>query len=222
MSIKLVVWDWNGTLFDDTRLVLKAANESEVPMLGLPPVTLQQMRNSYEMPIVKAYENLGVDPEFFRAKSAEISPLFHKVYEPLAAHARTRPGARGVLTHLKKRRVNCIILSNHTLEGIYFQLSRLKLTAYFEDVLANDNTNLAHHAGKQHRLEAYLADKHYRPNEVIIIGDTPEEVGISRALGLHGISISGGMCSRARLIAAKPDYLISSLKQVLTIVEELA
>lgn len=222
MSIKLIVWDWNGTLFDDTRAVLKAANESEVPMLGLPPVTLQQMRDSYEVPIIKAYENLGVDPDFFRAKSDEISPIFHKAYEPLAACARTRPGSRTVLAYMKKKRVNCIILSNHTLEGIYFQLSRLKLTTYFDDVLANDNTNLAHHAGKQHRLEAYLADKHYQTNEVIIIGDTPEEVRIGRALGLRTISISGGMASRHRLVAAKPDHLISSLKQVLTIVEELA
>lgn len=220
--IKLVVWDWNGTLFDDTRAVLKAANATEVPMLGLPPVTVEQMRESYEVPIIKAYENLGVDPQFFREKSPEISPLFHKVYEPLAAKARTRPGAAKALSALRHKGIAEIILSNHTLEGIYFQLSRLKFTEYFSDVLANDNTSSAHHAGKQHRLEMYLENKHYAPNEVAIIGDTPEEVRIGKALGLHTISVSGGMCTRTRLVAAKPDYLISSVKQVVNVVEGIA
>ncbi len=222
MSIKLVVFDWNGTLFDDTRIVLVAANASEIPMLGLAPVTLAQMRDSYEVPIIKAYENLGVDPELFRQKSPEISPIFHKTYEPLVAKARTRPGARRLLDALKTNHAQMIILSNHTVEGIYFQLSRLKLGHYFSDILANENTNASHHTGKQHRLEAYLEKNHFEPNEVVIIGDTPEEVKIGRSLGLHTISISGGMCSRSRLVAAKPDYLVSSVKQVVNIVEGIA
>ncbi len=220
--IKLVVFDWNGTLFDDTHAVLKAANLSEVPMLGLAPVTLEQMRDSYEVPISKAYEKLGVDPVVFREKSADISPVFHKVYEPLAAKARTRPGARRLLETLRRRNINAIILSNHTMEGIYFQLSRLRLEKYFSDVLANDNTNSAHHTGKQHRLEAFLTRNKYHNSDVVIIGDTPEEVRIARALGIRVISISGGMASRDRLVAAKPDKLTSSINQIITAVEELA
>lgn len=222
MSIKLVVWDWNGTLFDDAQAVLKAANASEVPMLGLPPVTLEQMRDSYEVPIIKAYENLGVDPEVFKAKSAEISPMFHRAYEPLAATGRTRLGARKVLDTLKKNHITSIILSNHTMEGIYFQLTRLKLMSYFGGVLANDDSTTAHHTGKQHRLETYLEKNHYQPHDVVIVGDTPEEVKIARALGIHVVSVSGGMCSRARLIAAQPDYLVSSVKEIITTLEGIA
>lgn len=222
MSIKLVVWDWNGTLFSDHQAVLEAANATEVPMLGLPPVTLDQMRDTYEVPIIKAYEKLGVPPEVFRARSAEISPLFHRHYEPLAAKARTRPGARQVLRELKNVGITNVILSNHTMEGIYFQLSRLKLEPLFDDVLANDDTNSSHHTGKQHRLESYLGAKHYRPEEVIIIGDTPEEVHIGRSLGIHTVSISGGMCSKSRLVAAKPDILIASVLQIINAIEELA
>ncbi len=220
--IKLVVWDWNGTLFDDAQAVLKAANASEVPMLGLPPVTLEQMRDSYEVPIIKAYENLGVDPEVFKAKSAEISPMFHRAYEPIAATGRTRLGARKVLETLSKNHITSIILSNHTMEGIYFQLTRLKLGSYFSDVLANDDTVSAHHAGKQHRLEAYLERNDYQPHDVAIVGDTPEEVKIARTLGIHVIAVSGGMCSRARLVAAQPEYLVSSVKEIITTLEGIA
>ncbi|PID99487.1 hypothetical protein CSA80_01865 [Candidatus Saccharibacteria bacterium] len=220
--IKLVVWDWNGTLFDDTHAVLRAANSSEIPMLGLPHVTLEQMRSAHDVPIIKTYQNLGVDPDFFRAKSAEISPVFHKAYEPLAAKARTRRGSRATLQKLNDQNTKCIILSNHTMEGIYFQLSRLRLVRYFADVLANDSTNTSHHTGKQHRLETYLEENNHRPEEVIIVGDTTEEIRIGRALGLHTSAISGGICSRDRLAAAKPDHLVSSVEKVLSIVKESA
>lgn len=220
--IKLVVFDWNGTLFDDTKAVLEAANASEIPLLGLAPITLERMREVYEVPIIKAYENMGVDPAFFKAKSDEISPVFHKVYEPLVAKSKTRIGAHKLLKNLHNRDMHCIILSNHTMEGIYFQLTRLKLGTYFNDVLANDTFGAAHHTGKQHRIEAYLQANHYQPDEVVIVGDTPEEVRIGKALDLHTVAITGGMCSRARLVSAKPEYLVSSLNQLTGVVEQLA
>lgn len=221
MSIKLVVWDWNGTLFDDTQAVVIAANKSEVPALGLKPITVEQMRESYEVPIIRAYENLGVDPAVFTARSAEIAPIFHKIYEPLAAKARTRIGARETLRTLHRAGYTSIILSNHTVEGIYFQLTRLDLGEYFEDVLANDSLGSAHHNGKQHRLEAYLEKNAYEPSRVVIVGDTLEEIRIGSSLGIRTISVGGGICSTSRLEKAKPDYLVSSVKQVVNIVERI-
>lgn len=222
MSIRLVVFDWNGTLFDDTRAVIEAANRSEIPMLGLPPLTVTKMREVYEVPLVHAYEKLGIPASVFKERSSEIGPVFHKVYEPLAARARTRPGTRWALDRLKGSGKRMIILSNHTMEGIYFQLTRLRLGPYFEDVLANETQGSAHHTGKQHRLEQYLAKQSIDQAEIAIVGDTPEEIRIGRSLGIRTVAIHGGMCSRERLVATKPDVLVSSVKQIVTALEEFA
>lgn len=222
MSIKLVVFDWNGTLLADSMAVVQAANKSEIPMLGLKPVTLNQLRETYEVPIVHAYEKLGVSPELFREKSAETSEAFHRHYEPLAARTHTRPGTRAMLQALHSNHIQRIILSNHTMEGIFLQLDRLKLQDYFDAVLANEAIGNAHYVGKQHRLERYLATTNYQPDEVAIIGDTPEEVRIGRALGIRTIAISGGVCARHRLVSAKPDTLVASVNQILKAVEEMA
>lgn len=217
--IKLIVWDWNGTLFDDAHAVLAASNQSEIPFFGLAPLTLEEMRDIYEIPLSRAYEKLGIAPEVFRTRSPEIAPLFHKIYEPLAAKGRTRIGARDMLQKLTSQNLRCIILSNHTMEGIYLQLARLKLAPYFTDLLANNDLNESHHTGKQHRLESFLEKNEYNRSEVAIVGDTPEEVRIGRNLGLHTISITGGMCSRERLAATSPDYLAGSINQVLNILK---
>ncbi len=222
MSIKLVVWDWNGTLLDDAQITVDAVNTAVLPLLNLSPVSLDEYREVFEVPIVNNYINMGVSKEEFLEKSEQISHAFHSHYEPLAAHAHLREGAQKLLVSLKESGISSIILSNHTLEGIYLQLGRLNISELFDEVLANGDKEQVHHSGKKHRLEAFLQDSDYSPHEVVIVGDTAEEVSIGSSLGLHTIAITGGFSSRTRLVATKPDHLISSLKQVLTILEELA
>jgi phosphoglycolate phosphatase-like HAD superfamily hydrolase len=217
--IKLVVFDWNGTLLADVGIVLKVCNATEIPILGIQPISIEQLRNAYEVPHIKGYARLGVSPELFNAKAIEMSTAFQAMYEPLAAKAPTRRGVRHTLDALRRHGVKMIILSNHTVKGIRQQLNRLQISSYFSDILANDDAHTAHHTGKQHRIEGYLHKHHIKPDEVVIVGDAPEEIEIARDLGLCSISLSGGMCSRERLVAAKPDHLISSVKQIVSIVE---
>lgn len=220
--IKLVVFDWNGTLFDDTKIVLEAVNASEVKVLGIPPLTLERYRETYDAPLHRFYENLGISRETFDAKSAEIAAKFHPIYEPLAAHARTRPGTKKTLETLRKKGISCVILSNHTVEGIYLQISRLKLVDLFDAVLANGGTEEMHHTSKQHRLESYLEENDIAPSETIIVGDTVEEIRIGHNLGLRTISITGGNNSEKRLHAAQPTAIIHTVSELNDLMEELS
>lgn len=220
--IKLVVFDWNGTLFDDTKIVLEAVNASEVKVLGIPPINLKRYRDTYDVPLHRFYENLGVSRETFDAKSAEIAAKFHPIYEPLAAHARTRPGTKKTLQKLQKQGISCVILSNHTVEGIYLQLSRLKLVDLFDAVLANGGTEEMHHTSKQHRLEVYLKENAITPAETIIVGDTVEEIRIGHNLGLRAISITGGNNSERRLRDAQPTAIIHTVTELIDLMEVLS
>ncbi len=219
--ITLVVFDWNGTLFDDTQIVLKAMNESEAKILGIPPLTLERYRETYDAPLHRFYENLGISREIFDAKSAEIAATFHPIYEPLAARARTRPGTKKTLQTLKNSGIPSVILSNHTVEGIYLQLSRLQLEEQFDAVLANGGTEEMHHTSKQHRLERYLEEHSINPSEVIIVGDTVEEIRIGRNLGLRTVSITGGNNSETRLKDAQPDAIIQAVPELIDVMEEM-
>lgn len=219
--IKLVVFDWNGTLFDDTKLVLKAANASEVKLLGIPQISLAQYRENYDAPLHRFYENLGISRETFDAKSAEIAASFHPIYEPLAAHAHTRPGTKKMLQTLKNRGISSVILSNHTVEGICLQLSRLKLVDLFDAVLANGEAEEMHHTSKRHRLEQYLGEVTIDPSEVIIVGDTIEEIRIGHSLGLRIVSITGGNNSEIRLKDAQPNAIIHTVSELIDIMEEM-
>ena len=50
--IKLVVFDWNGTLFADAQAAVHGAN-ARLTFLGLEPITLKQYREAFEIPASK-------------------------------------------------------------------------------------------------------------------------------------------------------------------------
>lgn len=211
--IKMVVFDWNGTLLADISAILEGAN-MQMKALKRPPITIAKYREHHDVPLSHFYKNLGIDEAQYKANAIDMSRRFHAFYEPRVARARTRGGARQLLETLKNKNIRLVLLSNHTMEGIYLQTERLKLSHYFEAILANENIHIAHKVGKQDRLALYLQSKEIQPDQVVIVGDTVEEVRIGKNLGLKSIAITGGFNSRKRLKLAKPDVLINKLNEL--------
>lgn len=216
--IKLVVFDWNGTLFADSAAAVHGAN-ARLAFLGLPTVTLKQYREAFEMPAANTYINLGVDPELLKTNYVELAKAFHETYEERAKRVRTRSGTRQVLRYLDQHKVSKIIFSNHTVVGIEYQLRRLKIAHHFDAVLANEDILISHHKGKKHRLIEYLQATKFKPDEVLIVGDSPEEVHIGKELGLKTVALTGGFTDTKRLKATKPDVLIHKLHDLIAILE---
>jgi len=219
--IKFAVFDWNGTILSDVLATVEASNH-ELASIGRGPITLKQMREAIDMPLSTYFANLGITTEELAKNSEMMALAFHTYYEPRAARAHTRPGTRAALDELHRRGVRRFILSNHTMEGIYLQLERLKLGDHFEAVLANDVLSASYNMGKRDRLAEYLHMNKLAPGEGFIIGDTLEEIAIGRHFGLKTVAISGGHCSRERLAAGKPDVLIGSLHDLINAVEEIS
>jgi phosphoglycolate phosphatase len=218
--IKLVAFDWNGTLLADAPAIVEGVNE-ELKIFNHPPITIKEYRATYEVPISNFFQKLGISAEEIREKSQVMAEVFHGYYEPRVMKSRTRAGTRKLLMTLNQQKIDSIILSNHTLEGIYLQLERLKLGDYFSTVLANETIEGAHFKGKKARLDQYIADHDIKPTETIIVGDTTEEIYIGQELGLHTVAIGHGYHSLDRLRLAAPEFLINRLVGLLEVVDNI-
>jgi phosphoglycolate phosphatase-like HAD superfamily hydrolase len=51
------------------------------------------------------------------------------------------------------------------------------------------------------------------PGQVVIVGDTPQDVSCARALGAVAVAVLTGFSSREELAATQPDYLLDDLSQ---------
>lgn len=77
-----IVWDWNGTLFHDMEAVLGASNAA-FATIGIGPMTMQEYREQYEIPIPRFYQRLlgrmPSDAEWLR-----LDDVFHDRYLELS------------------------------------------------------------------------------------------------------------------------------------------
>lgn len=220
--IKLVAFDFNGTLIADTWPILEGVNEV-LSTFGKKPLTHKEFLEHFDVPVSIAYKKHGLDPDSIENGHQKISQIFHPFYENKAAKIRTRANARKVLKYLKKEEIKSIVFSNHTQYGVSRQLKRLGLEPYLAAVLSNPERHTALvKRSKEEKLKSYLVAKKLRPSEILIVGDTIEEVQIARNLGATVCSITHGNCSTARLKAAKPDYLINNLKEIIGIIKTLS
>ena len=58
--MKHIIWDFNGTLLNDTQLSLDVDN-NVFEKLGIPAITLDDYRNNMTMPVRDFYPAVGVD-----------------------------------------------------------------------------------------------------------------------------------------------------------------
>ncbi len=220
--IKLVAFDWNGTILSDTNAVVRA--ESEVlKHFGHPPTNLKEYHALFTIPIRSYWIAMGLDPVHFDENSAEIERIFLYHYEPEESKCRARSGAREILSWLKANEIDRVIFSNHIVPHIQKQLVRLKLEHLVDTVLARKTGERTHHHNnfKDKMLCEYVQAHNFSPQEVITVGDTIEEIEIGKKFGYHTVALTGGYQNTKRLRIAKPDHLIANLADIQKIIQNI-
>ena len=219
--IKLVAFDWNGTLLADTQTIVDCTN-LEIKSYGLKPQTIKEYRETFVIPVNLYFKNIGVNPKLLEKHSSKFAEIFHENYEELVKRCRTRKGARKLLSHIANNKMRSVIFSNHSAEKVRQQCDRLKISSFFDAILGNDHTHDAYTVkGKEKRLIDHIKRSKTRNSEVLIIGDTDEEIIIGHDMGSKTIAITNGHSTTLRLRAAKPDYLINNLEEVIGIIKKL-
>ncbi|QHP67919.1 HAD family hydrolase [Bradyrhizobium sp. LCT2] len=215
----VLVFDWNGTLLDDAHALLQTTN-AILDRFGRAPIDMKTLQEHCDVPLARLYHSLGMSEDEIATIDRDGSAMFHDAYERLASKADLREGARRVLELARQEGALSIIVSNHIVEPLRFQLKRLGINDYIDDVLAFETrTSQYKSMSKGERLRLHMQKNNLQPASTFIIGDMPVETEIGRNLGLISISITGGFVSESRLRAADPDYTINNHHELLPILQ---
>jgi phosphoglycolate phosphatase len=220
--IKLVAFDWNGTLLADTKAAFLADNEA-FKKFGRRPMSIKNYQKFFCIPIKTYWIKNGFSENHFKKHHVEINKIFCKTYEPLADICRSRTGTKVALDFLSKNKINAIIYSNHTIPDIERQLRRLHISSRFKTILARihgDRSHM-HNRGKERKLQEYVKKHKLKPFEVVSVGDTEEEIEIGKKYGFYTIAITDGYNNAARLKKHHPDFLIHNMRDLISIIKKL-
>ena len=169
-----MVWDWNGTLYDDLEIVVDSVNAS-LGLFGAPHITAEGYRDHYARPVKLFYEHvLGkvISDEEWR----QIDVHFHGVYRESLGRAGLSAGAHQAMGSLRAAGHTQSILSMWWHDELVLLTERLGVTEYMVAVEGNTadagERKAMHLARHIAALDGHLEDQ---SRDVVMIGDSLDD-----------------------------------------------
>lgn len=210
-----VIWDWNGTLFDDLHLVVEAVNRG-LATRGVGPITLDDYRDHYTRPVVDFYVRLLGRP-VDEAEWRHLDEVFHRAYAATLQHARLAPDAEEALRSAERAGVTQSLLSMFPHDELVPLVQKLGIDRYLSRI---DGLRGATGSRKVGYLEDHMAELigelpgEVRPAEVLVVGDTPDDAEAAAQVGARCVLYESGSHHRRDLEATGApvaDSLVQAL-----------
>lgn len=188
-----IIWDWNGTLWDDTWLCVEINNHM-LQRRSLPEISVDTYRNTLCFPVLDYYCQLGFNYEndpYDRLAEEFIAEYEHRRFE-----CALQEGARELIETLHARKIPQAVLSAYQHDTLLQAVDYFGLTPFFNDIIGLDDI---YAAGKVENGKKYIAGLDLASSEVLFIGDTVHDFEVAQAMGVQCVLVSGGHNSRPRL-----------------------
>ncbi len=193
---KHIIWDWNGTLLNDTWLCIEVLN-GLLKRRGRAPISQQTYRDHFNFPVIHFYAYLGFDTDL--DSFDQISREFIEDYEQRwLQECDLHPNASEVLTELTQRGITQSVLSAAKQEALDIGIPHFGLHDHFLGLVGTDNI---HAKGKVAQGRAWVEQLHGSPQDIVLIGDTVHDYEVAAAIGTDCILISHGHHHPDRLVA---------------------
>ncbi|WP_318213085.1 HAD family hydrolase [Streptomyces sp. SCL15-6] len=193
-----IVWDWNGTLFHDNDAIIGATNAAFAEF-GLTPITLEQYRALYCVPVPKFYERLmGRLPT--DAEWEVMDAAFHRYYTEHRVRCGLTEGVTELLAGWRSAGRSQSILSMYGHEELVPLVRGLGIEAHF---LRVDGRTGPSGGSKAEHMVRHLAalGSVVEPARTVVIGDAADDAVAARHAGARAVLYTGAH-SRASLVGA--------------------
>ena len=188
-----VIWDWNGTLFDDGWLCLDVMNEALIQR-ALPTLSPERYMKIFDFPVIDYYRRAGFD--FEKESFAKVGGEFMAVYNSRRHEAQLRDQATSVLARFNESGVTQSVLSAYHHDWLEEALRHFGIRDAFKQVMGLGD----HHAHSKIELgQALMKTLPYDADNIVLVGDTVHDFEVAQTLGVDCLLIPGGNHSRQKL-----------------------
>jgi len=191
-----IIWDWNGTLFNDVELCASIMNvllEQE----NLPNISIKKYKEIFTFPVIEYYKIAG---HTFERNSFEVlGKQFMVEYELLKNNCQLYTGVINTLAELKRKNIQQHLLSAYEQQSLNRILNQFNLKDYFTNVVGLDNI---YASGKAHLAKnlAGMIRSNNNDGKILLIGDTIHDYEVAKEINSDCILISHGHQDEERLL----------------------
>ncbi|WP_329037890.1 HAD hydrolase-like protein [Streptomyces sp. NBC_00178] len=212
-----LVWDWNGTLLDDIDAVLGATNAAFAEV-DLAPLTLEQYRETYCVPIPRFYERLmGRLPT--PAEWERMDALFHRHYAEQRVACGLTAGVEELLARWSRGGRSQSLLSMYGHEHLVPVVRGYGIERHF--VRVDGRTGPSGGSKAQHMERHFEVLGDVSPSRAVVIGDAVDDAVAAAHVGARAVLYTGGSHSRGSLEAAGVP-VVDTLAEAVALAELMA
>jgi phosphoglycolate phosphatase len=191
--MKVLLWDWNGTLINDAPVAWAAFNDT-LAAYGRSPVTFASYQEVYRHPAILMYQLAGVDTD--KHDFEEISDHYHQFYVARSVDASLHHDTVTTLEAMAAQGRRQAILSALAHELLPIAVASHGIDHFFESIAGSQDKR---GDGKIESGRALVGSLGVRGGEVTVIGDSSHDAEVARALGAQCVLVARGLESAARL-----------------------
>ena len=191
-----IIWDWNGTLFNDVKLCAGIMNLL-LTQESLPNISIQKYKAIFTFPVIEYYKIAG---HTFKRNSFEVlGKQFMDEYEIRKNDCRLFPEVPEILADLHSKKISQHLLSAYEQNSLNSILKFFVIENYFKYIVGLNNI---YAGGKLHLAQDLLKKIHSnRPaGNILLIGDTIHDYEVAKEINADCILVSHGHQDEERLL----------------------
>ena len=202
-----IIWDWNGTIVDDSRLAFDIYCE-EYELYNLEHMNFDEYKKRFYFPVSKFYEEVGLPKERYK----DIADRFAVIYREKWCEIKIHEQVYEYLKRFRDAKITQFILSAYEQKELLNMVMFFELQGYFTQIAGVYN-NLAQ--SKVERGKELIADNKIDIRKTLMIGDTPHDFEVAKALGVDAVLLSWGTVSHEKLVLnCGKEIVFTDLKEV--------
>lgn len=204
----LIVFDWDGTLFDSTALIVRAIQASARD-LGTAVPDDAQAAWVIGMGLQEALQHAV--PDFPRERYAELAQRYRHHYFASQHELVLFEGSLAMLHALRERQHLLAVATGKSRRGLDEALHTVALHGLFDATRTADET-----ASKPHplMLQELMAETGTPPERTLMIGDTTHDLQLAANAGTDAVAVSFGAHEPASFTSYAPRFVAHSTAEL--------
>ena len=204
----LIAFDWDGTLFDSTRIITQCIQRAVVDVGGVQPT---EKAASYVIGMALMQALAYAAPDVPKERYPELGARYQHHYRAHRDDLSLFDGVLPMLDDLKRRHHWLAVATGKSRRGLDEILQTVQLKGVFNGSRTADET-----AGKPHprMLHELMREFGTDPERTLMIGDTTHDLQMAMNAGCASVGVSYGAHEPAEFDVLAPLHVAHSVRDL--------
>jgi phosphoglycolate phosphatase len=204
----LIAFDWDGTLFDSTKIIVRCIQRAVADVGGTVPAD-REASYVIGMGLMEALAHAA--PDVPQERHAELGARYRHHYLSHQNDLSLFDGVLEMLQALRSRHHWLAVATGKSRRGLDEVLQSVQLAGVFDGSRTADET-----AGKPHprMLHELMREFGTEPERTLMIGDTTHDLQMAVNAGCASVGVSYGAHDTGGFAALRPRTVVHSVREL--------